>query len=158
MRCSLKLRFELRIKKFGNHCFKQKLDDLTKGNNCEGTYAYIDNIIIGWKFHEEHDCYVNQSPKTALSLSTIPNVFSTDTLDFLGCRTWNGWLKPDPECVKSPLNLPESGSGKEQWRITGWFAYHAQWSYVHLEKSQTFDPQYQFHTKGWMKPSYSFVS
>ena len=35
--------------------FKRIIDDIIKSNNCEGTFAYLDNITVGGATQQEHD-------------------------------------------------------------------------------------------------------
>ena len=36
-------------------CFQRIVDDIIRANNCEGTYAYLDNITVGGSNQQEHD-------------------------------------------------------------------------------------------------------
>ena len=112
-------------------CFQRIIDDIIKSNNCEGTFAYLDNITVGGATQQEHDVnlanFLDVAKKHNLTFNESKCVYNTDTVDLLGYRIKAGTLKPDPTRVKSLQELPPPTNRKEQQRVIGLFAYYAQW-------------------------------
>ena len=112
-------------------CFQTIIDDIIKSNNCEGTFAYLDNITVGGTTQQEHDVnlanFLAVAKKHNFTFNDAKCVYNTDTVDLLGYRIKAGTLKPDPTRVKSRQELPPPTNRKEQQRVIGLFAYYAQW-------------------------------
>ena len=112
-------------------CFQRIIDDIIKSNNCESTFAYLDDITVGGATQQEHDVnlanFLDVAKKHNLTLNDSKCVYNTDTVDLLGYRIKAGTLKPDPTRVKSLQELPPPTNRKEQQRVIGLFAYYAQW-------------------------------
>ena len=97
-------------------------------NDCEGTYAYLDNITVGGKSQEEHDKNLQRFlEKYNLTLNKSKRNFSATCIDLLGYRITNGALKPDPERIKLILEIPVPDDLKSLRRVVGMFSYNAQW-------------------------------
>jgi len=63
-------------------CFQRIVDYLIKRTNCEGTFAYLDNITIGGCTQEEHDRNLHKVLEAARNCNltlTAQNVFSRRT-------------------------------------------------------------------------------
>ena len=54
-------------------------------------------------------------------------VYSSDCILLLGYRICNGTQRPDPERLKSLLNMPVPTTKKELRHAIGLFAYYARW-------------------------------
>ena len=111
-------------------CFQRIIDEIIKSNNCEGTFAYLDNITAGGATQQEHDVnlanFLAVAKKHNLTFNDSKCVYNTDTADLLGYRIKAGTLKPDPTRVKSLQELPPPTNRQEQQRVIGLFAYYAQ--------------------------------
>ena len=85
--------------------------------NCEGTFAYLDDITVCGKTREEHDKNLKQFLKAAsdcnLTLNENKCVFATRTLKLLGYYIFDGIMRLDPERVKLITNLPNPTNKKE---------------------------------------------
>ena len=64
--------------------------------------------------------------KYNLTLNKSKCIFSATCIDLLGYRITNGTLKPDPERIKSILEIPVPDNLKSLQRVVGMF-YYAQW-------------------------------
>ena len=119
-------------------CFQRFVDDIIKSNNCEGTFAYVDNITVGGVTQLEHDRNLAKFLAAAkdhnLTFNEPKCVYSTDTVDLLGYRIKAGTLQPDPERVKTLQELSPPKNHKEQQRVIGLFAYYAQWISQYSDK------------------------
>ena len=66
-------------------CFQRVMDDLINKHGCHGTFAYLDNITVGGKTQEEHDCnlerFVSVAKKSNLTFNETKCVFSSDSVD-----------------------------------------------------------------------------
>ena len=75
-------------------CFQRIVDDIILANNCEGTYAYLDNIAVGGSNQQDHDINLAKFLAVAKShnltfnesLTTLKCVYNTDTVDLLEYR------------------------------------------------------------------------
>ena len=112
-------------------CFQRIIDKIIKSNKCTGTYAYLDNITIGGKTQKEHYANLEKFLKVAKDCNLTFNkdkcVYSAECINLLGYQINSGFLKPDPERVKTLLKLSPPRNSKELQRIVGLFAYYAQW-------------------------------
>ena len=125
------------------------VDDITKQNDCKGTFAYLDNITVGGKTQREHDENLAKLLKLArecnLTFNNSKCVYSTDCVKLLGYQITEGCLKPDEDRVKTLLILPPPTSMKEQQRTVGLFAYYAQWIMQYSEKIKPLLQNCTFH-------------
>ena len=75
-------------------CFLRIIDDIIKENDCEATFAYLDNITIYGRNQAEHDPNFKKFFEVAethnLTFNNSKCVYSTDTIDLLGYRIYNG--------------------------------------------------------------------
>ena len=111
--------------------FQRIIDDIIARNSCEATFAYLDNITVCGKTREEHDAnlqrFLDVATKHNLTFNKNKCVYSSDCISLLGYQICNGTLRPDPERVKSLLNMPVPTAKKELRRTIGLFAYYARW-------------------------------
>ena len=112
-------------------CFQRVIDDIIRVNKCENTYAYLDNITICGKTQEEHDTNLQRFLRVAkecnLTFNDDKSTYSSKTIDLLGYRISQGTIKPDPERVQPLLEMTVPENAKALRRVTGMFAYYAQW-------------------------------
>ena len=91
-------------------CFQRSIDDIIKENDCEETFAYLNNITVCGRNQTERDRNLKKFLEVAkthnLTFNDSKRVYSTDTIDLLDYRIYNGSLKPDPNRVKIFFDLP----------------------------------------------------
>ena len=91
-------------------CFQRIVDDIIKSNGCEGTFAYLDNITVSGATQEDHDKNLSKFLSVPETHNLIFNeakcAYSTDTIKLLGYVIHNGFLRPDPDRVKTLRELP----------------------------------------------------
>ena len=80
---------------------------------------------------EDHDCnlehFLKVAKKDCLTFNNDKCVYSTTSIDLLGYRISDGSLKPDPECLRSLLDLLAPNTLKSLQRVSGMFAYYEKW-------------------------------
>ena len=133
-------------------CFQRIVDDIIKSKNCQGAFAYLDNITVGGATQAEHDVNLAKFLAVAnehnLTFNESKCVYSTDTIDLLGYRIQNGTLRPDLERIKALQDLPPPKNNKEQQRTVGLFAYYAQWIFQYSDKIKPLLSNNVFPLKG----------
>ena len=111
--------------------FQRIIHDIIERNNCKGAFAYLDNITICGKTKEEHDANLQQfleaAAKHNLTFNKNKCTYSSDCISLLGYQIHDRTLRPDPERVKTLLDIPVPKSKKELSRAIGLFAYYAKW-------------------------------
>ena len=111
--------------------FQHIIDDIIERNNCEATTAYLDNITVCGKTKEEHDAnlqrFLDSAAARNLTFNKNKCIYSSDCISLLDYQICNGTLRPDPERVKSLLNMPMPTTKRELRRRIGLFAYYARW-------------------------------
>lgn len=112
-------------------CFQRVINQIISDFNCEGTFAYLDDITVCGKTRDEHDnklhTFLNAARACNITLNKNKCVYATNDLKLLGYHISNGEKRPDPERVKPIVNLPTPTTGKELQRAIGMFSYYAQW-------------------------------
>ena len=97
--------------------FQRIIDDIIERNNSKGTFAYLDNITICGKTKEEHDANLQQfleaAAKRNLTFNKNKCTYSYDYISLLGYQIHDRTLRPDPERVKTLLDIPVPKSKKE---------------------------------------------
>ena len=133
-------------------CFQRVVDDLIMKHGCHGTIAYLDNITVGRKTQEEHDCnlerFLSVAKKSNLTFNETKCVFSSDSVDLRGYRISKGTLQPDPERVKALLELPSwkcKGATKDNLPIRLLLPVDLQ----ALRQNQAPNPECFFSAWGW---------
>ena len=133
-------------------CFQRIVDDIIKSNNCQGAFAYLNNITVGGATQAEHDVnfakFLAVAKEHNLTFNESKCVYATDTIDLLGYRFQNGTLRPDPERIKALQDLPPPKNNEEQQRTVGLFAYYAQWIFQHSDKIKPLLSNNVFPLKG----------
>ena len=90
--------------------FQRIIDDIIKCNNCKGAFAYLNNIPICGKTKEEHDANLQQFLEAAVKHNLTFNknkcTYLSDCISLLGYQIHDRTLRPDPEHVKTLLDIP----------------------------------------------------
>ena len=96
--------------------FQRIIDDIIKRNNCKGTFAYLDNITICGKTKKEHNPNLQQfleaAAKHNLTFNKNKCIYLSDCISLLGYQIYDRTLRPDPERVKTLLDIPVPKSKK----------------------------------------------
>ena len=96
--------------KNGVAAFQRKMDGIVEEDNLEGTFPYLDNVLIGGDNQEDHDLKVNKFlesvARRGLTINDLKTVKSVTSLNTLGYCIGNGIIKPDPENLRALQELP----------------------------------------------------
>ena len=91
----------------------------------------MDNVTICGMNQVEHDTNLEKfhraAEKVNLKLNKDKCIYSTDSLNSLGCVISNGEIKPDPERLRPLRELPLSQTAKSLQRIRALFSYYSHW-------------------------------
>ena len=115
----------------GVACFQRIMDSIIKSANLDGTFSYLDDVIICGMTQQDHDLNLKRFLQAAAEVNIQYNkekcVFSTQRLQILGHVIENGELRPDPSRLKPLHDLPEPTDTKSLKRILGLFAHYSKW-------------------------------
>ena len=93
---------------------------------------------MGGKTQQEHDDnlakFLEAAHQCNITFNDSKYVYSTECVKLLGYEISEGSLKPDPDRVKTLLELPPPTYKKEQQRLVGLFDYYAQWFAQYSDK------------------------
>jgi len=97
-------------------CFQRVINDIIAAHGCKGTFAYLDDIAVCGRTKEEHDenlkVFLNAAKECNLTLNEGKCKYATETISLLGYHISKGGLQPDPDRVKSVLNMPVPRNSK----------------------------------------------
>ena len=100
-------------------------------NNLRGCFPYLDDITIAGEDQEEHDSNLKAFDDAAaawnLTINEKKTQFSQKEISILGYKVAHQSIKPDPERVRSLLEMRAPITNKELQRLIGLFAYYARW-------------------------------
>ena len=103
--------------------FQRVIDDIIQSYECKGTFAYLDNITVRGKTQQEHDNnlakFLEAAHQCNMTFKDSKCVYSTECVKLLGYEICEGFLKPNPDRVKTLLELPPPTNKKEQQRLQG---------------------------------------
>ena len=115
----------------GVAAFQRTVDNTVEEDNLDGTFRYIDNVLIGGDDQEDHDLKVNNFLESVahrgLTINDSKTVKSVQSLNTLGCCIGNGIIKPDSENLVALQELPPPGNLPPLQLALGMFAYYAKW-------------------------------
>ena len=124
----------------GVACFQRVIDEIIDSEKLSGTYAFIDNITVCGKTKAEHDRnlehFYNVAKKYKFTFNEDKSIISVEQLSLLGYLISKGEIRPDPERLKSLLNLSPPTNHPSLKRVLGFFSYYAQWIPNYSEKSR----------------------
>ena len=78
------------------------MNNIIETQELDGTFAYLDNIIIVGKNQKDHDLNLNEFLRVAHKL----NLFSANEISVLGYSGWKGKMKPDPNRFQPLIDMP----------------------------------------------------
>ena len=100
-------------------------------DSLKDTFPYLNNVTIGGFSKEQHDKnverFLESLKKRNLLLNHKKTISSVDEISILGYHVGNGCIKPDPDRLRPPLDLPVPHNAKSFKRALGLFAYYAKW-------------------------------
>ena len=112
--------------------FQRIMSDLISDENLTGTFAYLDNVIIGGIDQVEHDenleKFMTAARKFNITYNDSKSIFSTTELKTMGFIIGpNGQVRPDPERLRPLREMPCPHDKKSLKRVTGMFSYYSKW-------------------------------
>ena len=111
--------------------FQRLMDEIVEKHQLKGVFVYMDNITVAGRTQVEHDENVKKFLEAAaernLSFNEGKTVRNTKSVKLLGYQISFHRLEPDPDRVKTLLNLPVPNSIPSLKRAIGLFAYYAKW-------------------------------
>ena len=124
----------------GVACFQRVIDEIIENEKLSGIYPYIDNITICGETKAEHDRNLERfyrvSKKYKFTFNEQKSIISVKNLSLLGYLITNGEIRPDPDRLKSLLDLPPPTDCPSLKRVLGFFSYYAQWIPNYAMKSR----------------------
>ncbi len=104
----------------------------------KNTIAYMDNVTICGRDQEEHNENLQRFQEVAsarqITYNDSKSVFSTRRLAILGYIIENGQIRPDPDRLRTLMELPVPGDSKSLRRVLGFFSHYSQWIQHYSEK------------------------
>ena len=90
--------------------FQRKIDKIITDEKLEGTFAYIDNVIVCGHDQKDNDenlrRFIDAVDKYNITLNKDKYSFGPNKINQLGYTVSNGSMAPEPEQLKSLLELP----------------------------------------------------
>ena len=109
--------------------FNRALQEILEG--LPGVHAYMDDIVVGGKTKEEHDCHLQQFfdriKSKNLTICKEKSVLGGTKLRFLGHIISGGTIAPDPQRSAPFIQFPVPTTLKQLHRFVGLAVYHAKW-------------------------------
>ena len=100
-------------------------------HNLKRTHPYLDDVIIGGRFEEEHQENLKNFLKAAeidgLTLNKAKCVFDCKTVTMFDHIVGAGSKRPDASQIKTLMVLPIPVNSSQLKRLLGFFAYNAKW-------------------------------
>ncbi|QQP58573.1 Uncharacterized protein FKW44_003939, partial [Caligus rogercresseyi] len=111
--------------------FQRIIDFIIEKENLKNTFAYIDDVTICGKDLAEHEINLNKfmdaAKKYRLTINENKSKFRLTNIKLLGCEIAHGTLKPDPDRMKSLLDMPLPKDKKSLKRALGMFSHYSKW-------------------------------
>ena len=111
--------------------FQRLMDEIVEKHKLKGVFVYLDNITVAGKSQVEHDDnvkkFLDASSERNLIFNEGKTVLNTKSVKLLGYKISHRCLQPDPDRVKTLLDLPVPSSIAALKRAIGLFAYYAKW-------------------------------
>ncbi|QQP49647.1 Uncharacterized protein FKW44_010390, partial [Caligus rogercresseyi] len=109
--------------------FQRIIDFIIEKENLKNTFAYIDDVTICGKDLAEHEINLNKfmdaAKKYRLTTNENKSKFRLTNNKLLGCEIAHGTLKPDPDRMKSLLDMPLPRNKKSLKRALGMFSHYS---------------------------------
>ena len=111
--------------------FQRLMNEFIKSNSLENTYAYIDDIIICGKTVEEHNTnlekFMNAAIIDNITINKDKSEFLTTEIKYLGHCISKDKISPDPDRLKSLIEMAVPNNSKSLQRCLGMFSYYSKW-------------------------------
>jgi len=111
--------------------FQRTMNDIIRDNDLQGTFAYIDDVIVCGRDTEEHNTGLRKfnevATKYKLTLNSDKCRYNMNEVSYLGYLISNGSIKPGPERLQPLRQLPEPHDPPSLQRTLGMLAYYSQW-------------------------------
>jgi hypothetical protein len=115
----------------GVACFQREMVRFVQEEDLKATFPYLDNITICGKDQQDHDvnleCFLDAAERKNITYNDEKSVFSTKRLPILGYEVEEGEIRPDPERLRPPRELPIPQDSKSMSRCLGLFSYYSRW-------------------------------
>lgn len=107
------------------------MNSVIQNHGLEGTYVYIDDIVIGGRNQGELTSRMKAFEQVADQLNIKFNKdkceYNVSVLDFLGHRIENGTIKPDPKRLTPLKEMPNPSCNRSLKRAIGLLSYYSSW-------------------------------
>lgn len=111
--------------------FQRIMHNIIREHELKGTFAYIDDIVIGGKTNKELNenmkAFKEVADRLNLQLNPDKCEYGITKLKFLGHLLENGTISPDPDRLTPLKELPTPNCGKSLKRALGLFSYYSPW-------------------------------
>ena len=111
--------------------FQRAIKAFVTEKNLRGCFPYLNDITIAGEDQEEYDSNLKAFNDAAaawnLTINEKITQFSQKEISILGYKVAHQSTKPDPERVRSLLEMRAPITNKELQRLIGLFAYYARW-------------------------------
>ena len=102
------------------------MDGIVEEDNLDGTFPYLDNVLIGSDNQEDHvlkmNIFLESVALRGLTINDLKTVKSVTSLNTLGYCIGSGIIKPDPENLHALQELPPLGNLPSLRHALGMFA------------------------------------
>ena len=117
--------------KNGVACFQQILDEIIRCEDLQGTFAYVDDIIVCGHSKEEHDAnlesFISAAEKYGLTINRQKSKFAQTRITTLGHVIEDHTISPDPERMKPLLEMQAPEDIRAKQRALGLLSHYAKW-------------------------------
>ena len=111
--------------------FQRLVDELIEKYKLSGTFVYLDNITVSGVNKNDHDIKLNALLNAAkcegLTFNDSKCIYCRTEIDLLGYRVSHNVIQPDPERLRTLLEMKCPNSKSELRRVIGMFSYYAKW-------------------------------
>ena len=111
--------------------FQRVMQRFIETYQLQGTFAYIDDVIVCGNDQEEHDRnlekLMNAMKDQGFTINEEKCEFNKTGINFLGFNISNGTLRPDPDRLQPLRDLPEPQTKEALKRAIGLFSYYSSW-------------------------------
>ena len=111
--------------------FQRFINFVIEKYQLSGTYAYLDNITVCGVNNLDHDAKLKAllcaAKNEGLTFNENKRTFNQKEINLLGYRVSHAQIRPDPERLRSLLEMPLPQTKPELQRALGMFSYYARW-------------------------------
>ena len=111
--------------------FQRLMDNIIKEEKLKDTFPYLDDITVAGVNQADHDknveAFLDVVKRQNLILNHAKSVISSSSINVLGYLVRDGNIRPDPERLRPPKELPLPTNVQSLRRTLGLFDYYAKW-------------------------------